>query len=91
MDTKIKAVVLRTQKLSATKLFFETDLGFIIKEFSPRHFVVHTRGLRVVFIESENEFDVELYIDSESGNFTRLKDPNDVKIVVKCFENESFH
>ena len=61
------------------------------KEFSHQHFVVHTKGLRIVFLQSENEFDVELYIDSESGNFTRLKDPNDVKIVVKCFENESFH
>jgi hypothetical protein len=91
MASNIISVALRTQKLSATKLFFENDLGFRIKEFSHQHFVIHTKGLRVVFIESENEFDVELYIDSESGNFTRLKDPNDVKIVVKCFENESFH
>jgi hypothetical protein len=91
MASNIISVALRTQKLSATKLFFENNLGFKIKESSYKHFVIHTKGLRVVFIESENEFDVELYIDSESGNFTRLKDPNDVKIVVKCFENESFH
>ncbi len=83
MDTKIKAVVLRTQKLSATKLFFENDLSFRIKEFSHQHFVVHTKGLRILFLQSENEFGVELYIDSESGNFTSLKDPNDIKIVVQ--------
>ena len=91
MDTKIKAVVLRTQKLSATKLFFETDLGFIIKEFSPRHFVVHTRGLRIVFLESENKFDVELYVDSKTINYTNLIDPNDIRIVVNCFGSESIH
>ncbi len=45
MAAKIKAIVLRTQKLSATKLFFENDLGFRIKEFSHQHFVVHTKGL----------------------------------------------
>jgi catechol-2,3-dioxygenase len=83
MDTKIKAIVLRTQKLSATKLFFENDLGFRIKEFSHQHFVVHTKGLRILFLQSENEFGVELYIVSESGNFTSLKDPNDIKIVVQ--------
>ena len=83
MDTKIKAIVLRTQKLSATKLFFENDLGFRIKEFSHQHFVVHTKGLRILFLQSENEFGVELYTDSESGNFTSLKDPNDIKIVVQ--------
>jgi len=83
MDTKIRAVVLRTQKLSATKLFFENDLGFRIKEFSHQHFVVHTKGLRILFLQSENEFGVEFYTDFESGNFTSLKDPNDIKIVVQ--------
>lgn len=88
MDTKIKAVVLRTQKLGATKLFFTNRLGFKIKEFSHQHFVIHTNGLRIVFLQSEKEFDVELYIDSKSETFTRLKDPNNIKVVVNCFESK---
>lgn len=83
MAAKIKAIVLRTQKISGTKLFFENDLGFKIKEFSHQHFVVHTKGLRILFLQSENDFGVELYIDAESRNFTSLKDPNDIQIVVK--------
>ena len=34
MANKIKAIVLRTQKLSATKLFFENDLGLRIKSLA---------------------------------------------------------
>jgi catechol-2,3-dioxygenase len=62
MASILKSVVLKTQKLSTTKLFFEEVLGFKIKESSYQHFVVHTKGVRIVFLESETEFGVELYI-----------------------------
>jgi hypothetical protein len=91
MASNIISVALRTQKLSATKLFFENNLGFKIKESSYKHFVIHTKGLRVVFIESENEFNVELYVDSKTVNHTKLIDPNDIRIVVNCFGSESIH
>lgn len=88
MDTKIKAIVLRTQKLSATKLFFENDLGFRIKEFSHQHFVVHTKGLRILFLESETELEPELYIETDMINCTNQIDPNGIKLYLKQFNKE---
>lgn len=88
MASDLKSVVLRTQKLSTTKLFFENILGFKIKESSYQHFVVHTKGVRIVFLESETELDIELYIDSNTINSTNLTDPNGIKLIVNKVENE---
>jgi catechol-2,3-dioxygenase len=89
MIANLKSVVVRTQKLSTTKLFFENVLGFKIKESSHQHFVVHTKGVRIVFMESETELDIELYIDSNTTNCTNLTDPNGIKLIVNKVENES--
>lgn len=88
MASNLKSVVLRTKKLSTTKLFFENVLGFKIKESSHQHFVVHTKGVRIVFMESETELDIELYIDSATINSANLTDPNGIKLIVTQVENE---
>jgi hypothetical protein len=45
------------------KLFFENHLGFKIKECSLQHFVIQLKGVRIVFLETETEFETELCIE----------------------------
>jgi catechol-2,3-dioxygenase len=68
MSSRIISVVLRTKILDTTKLFFENNLGFKIKEYSHQHFVIHTKGIRIVFLESETELEPELYIETDITN-----------------------
>lgn len=83
MDSRIVSVVLRTKNLNSTKLFFENHLGFKIKECSLQHFVIHSKGVRIVFLETETEFETELYIEANTINCTRLIDPNGIKLFYK--------
>lgn len=87
MNARLISVVLRTKKLDATKLFFENNLGFKIKEYSNQHCVIHTKGVRIVFLESETELDPELYIETDKTNCTNLTDPNGIKMYFKSSEN----
>jgi hypothetical protein len=79
----LKAVVFKTPRLKESMAFF-TDLpGFGITEFSPTHFVIYSKGIRIVFIGSDSELEVELYLDKKNGeSFTILEDPNQIKVII---------
>lgn len=63
--------------------FFTAQLGFTISEFSLTHFVIFSKGIRIVFIGSDAELEVELYLGKSSGeSFTILEDPNQIKIII---------
>lgn len=97
MAPQIKAVVFKTSRLKATKDFFGSKLGFMIKESSPTHFVIGSKGIRVLFIASDIDFEAELYVvrggNSPGKNsraepsvlskpsLTSCEDPNNIKII----------
>jgi catechol 2,3-dioxygenase-like lactoylglutathione lyase family enzyme len=97
MPTELKAVVLRTSKLKETKDFF-VELGMAIKESSVTHFLIHSKSIRLLFVESGNDLEVELYLSkslsaSHENNLTlhsatkipRLaicEDPNGIQIII---------
>jgi hypothetical protein len=63
--------------------FYSDQLGFKINEYSPTHFVIYSKGIRVVFIGSDTELNVELYFCKSKGeSFTTLEDPNQIKIII---------
>jgi hypothetical protein len=79
----LKAVVFRTPRLKETMSYFTDQLGLSIKEYSPTHFVIFSKGIRVVFIESETDPNVELYFSKSIGeSFAVLEDPNQIKIII---------
>jgi hypothetical protein len=98
MAAEIKAVVFKTPKLKETKIFFTSELGFVIKESSVTHFVIHSKGIRLLFVESGNDLEVELYLSkvlssSDENNLTLhsspknsglafCEDPNGIKIII---------
>lgn len=88
MSSRIISVVLRTKILDTPKLFFENNLGFKIKEYSHQHFVIHTKGIRIVFLESETELEPELYIETDITNCSNLFDPNGIKLYLNKFKKE---
>jgi hypothetical protein len=86
MATQIKAVAFKTTQLQAIKEFFAAKLGFSIKESSPLHIVIHSRGLRILFVKSDEDDEVELYV---AGNIPKTmdsptgvnEDPTPIKII----------
>jgi hypothetical protein len=96
--TEIKAVVFKTSQLKTTKEFFVSKLGMAIKESSVTHFVIHSKGIRILFVESGNNFEVELYVCKRSGASVKnnlalhpiikkaalsiVEDPNNMKIII---------
>jgi len=79
----LKALVLKTSRLKETLAFFIDQLGFIIKESSLTHFVIHSKGVRIVFIESKDELEVEFYLNKTlEESLTILEDPNHIKIII---------
>jgi catechol-2,3-dioxygenase len=98
MPIELKAVVFKTSRLKETEDFFIHELGFVIKESSITHFVIHAKGIRILFVEFDNDLEVELYLSkslspSQENNLTlhsntkipRLticKDPNRIKIII---------
>lgn len=93
MASEIKAIVFKTPLLKATKLFFENMLGFQIKETSLMHFVIYSKNLRLVFLKSERDFEIELYINEkdksekclsekcDEHSFETSVDPNGIKMI----------
>jgi hypothetical protein len=98
MPTEIKAIVFKTPRLQSTKEFYAKKLGLVIKEYSATHFVIHSKGIRLLFVDGEPDFEVALYVrknlsaseenklilHSMRGN-SRLSndvDPNGIKITI---------
>ena len=100
MPTDLKAVVFRTSRLKETKDLFVTDMGMSIKESSATHFVIHSKGIRILFVESDNNVEVELYLSKvlrpsrkktftlhsrqKKSGFTIYQDPNGIKIIISA-------
>ena len=83
MNPGFKAIVLKTPRFKETLSFFVDQLGITIKESSPTHFVIHSEGIRILFIDSNNKLEIELYLTQKStkGLFVQ-EDPNHIKIIV---------
>lgn len=83
MKPQIKAVVFRTPRLAATMAYFIDQLGFLIREYSTTHFVIHSKGIRLLFVESTSSLEVEIYLDNTPAEkLTVLEDPNHIKIII---------
>jgi catechol-2,3-dioxygenase len=83
MSTDLKAVVFKTTKLVETKHYFESVIGIKLKENSAKHFVLHSKGIRVVFIETDDTFGIELFIDKKIEMSGFHKEPNDFSVKLK--------
>jgi catechol-2,3-dioxygenase len=95
MPSDIKAIVFKTTQLKATKDFFENILKLQIKESSARHFVLYSKSIRVVFVETPNDFEVEMYVNDKTNHLTAAltgettdalfrsyKDPNGIHVII---------
>jgi catechol-2,3-dioxygenase len=95
MRAEIKAIVFKTTQLKATRDFFENILKLQIKESSARHFVLYSKSIRVVFVESLHDFGVEIFIKGRSDHFSKevrsdltiadfknCRDPNGISIMI---------
>lgn len=83
MKPQLKAIVLKTSRFKETLSFFNDQLGFTIKESSPIHFVIHSKGIRILFIESGNDLEIELYLTQKPTKELFIQeDPNHIKIIV---------
>ncbi len=81
----LKAVVLKTWRLKETQNFFEAKLGMKIEESSVTHFVIHAKGIRILFVESKSDLEVELYMTNKSAEvISSCEDPNQIKIVISA-------
>ena len=70
MGAAIKAIVFKTTQLKATKAFFENVLKLPIKESSVRHFVIYSKRIWLVFVESLHDFEVAMYLNDKSNPFS---------------------
>jgi hypothetical protein len=98
MAIEIKAVVFKTCNLKATKEFFASTLGITIKESSTTHFVIHSKGIRVLFVESDKDFEVELFTSNKAEQLVTTKsgirkceDPNGIKIIISDYHSTASH
>jgi catechol-2,3-dioxygenase len=83
MKTCLKAVVLKTSRLGETRDFFENILGMKIEETSTTHFVIPTKGIRVLFVGWHKGPEIELYFTRKScEGLTIREDPNQFKIII---------
>ena len=83
MNPDLKAIVLKTPRLKETLSFFIDQLGFTIKESSPTHFVIYSKGIRILFVHSANGLELELYLTQSSAKELFIReDPNHIKIIV---------
>jgi catechol-2,3-dioxygenase len=83
MKPCLKAVVLKTSRLRDTLSFFETTLGMKIEESSITHFVIYAKGIRILFVESNDDLEVELYFTQKSvEGLIVQEDPNQIKIII---------
>lgn len=81
MKPYLKALVLKTSRFSETQNFFERNLGMKIVESSASHFVIHTKGVRILFVASNHQLEVEFYLTRSIESLTVQADPNQIKIV----------
>ena len=80
---QLKAIVFRTNRLKETRFFFETVLEMKVKECSLTHFVIHAGDIRILFVETNTDSEVEWYCSKKTGGgITLLKDPNQIKIII---------
>jgi hypothetical protein len=83
VKTAIRAFVFRTPRLKETEKFYRDTLGLPVRESSPKHFLIYANGIRIVFMETEGNEKVELYLSSEPANpFCILEDPNQIKVII---------
>jgi catechol-2,3-dioxygenase len=95
MLARVKAVVFKTSQLKATQAFFSEVLKLQIKESSARHFVIYSKNIRLVFVESTSGFEVEMYLSNVAGAHSQeinalppapgiksSKDPNGIAIII---------
>jgi hypothetical protein len=94
MAVEIKAVVFKACNLKATKEFFASTLGITIKESSTTHFVIHSKGIRLLFVESDKDFEVELFTSNRSeqlvtknSGIRKCEDPNGIKIIIADYHS----
>jgi len=85
MKSLVKAVVFKTPNLETSKHFFENSLDFKIRECSAQHFVLSSKGVRIVFIQTDSDFEIELFVDSKIEEILSLNDPNGIHITMKNF------
>jgi catechol-2,3-dioxygenase len=87
MPAEIKAIVFKTARLKETKQFFENILQLKIKERSAIHFVIHSKNIRLLFIESPGAFELEIYAEENKAGIAKVgiknyRDPNGINIIV---------
>lgn len=83
MKSRLKAVVFKTSRLRETRTFFEETLGMPIEESSVTHFVVYSKGIRILFVESNGEAGVEFYLSKNPTEKLSVQgDPNQIKIII---------
>jgi len=95
VTTEISALVFKTSQLKVTKEFFASVLGIAIKESSVTHFVIHSKGIRLLFVHADNNFEIELYVRKRLSRSAKnkltldpipalsiLEDPNNIKIII---------
>jgi hypothetical protein len=57
-------------------------VGMKIEETSASHFVIYAKGIRILFVASNNDGEVELYFVQKSiEGLTVRVDPNQIKII----------
>jgi hypothetical protein len=79
----IKALVFKTCRLNETEIFFRDKLGLTVLESSPCHFVIHSKGVRILFMAGDKDMAVELYLrEPATAEFITLQDPNKIKIII---------
>jgi len=81
MSAALRAVVFKTTKFKATKAFFETEPGLPVKEFSNQHFVVFSKGIRLVFLECNDDFEVDFYVNGKPNKESSKNDKMQVGIL----------
>lgn len=62
MGAEVKAVVFKTRFLKETKEFYTHSLRLKTIESSKNHFVIFSKGIRLLFVSSNQDFEVELYL-----------------------------
>jgi len=78
----LQALVLKTPRFRETQKFFTTKLGMKIEESSASHFVIYDKGIRVLFVASDTDLEVELYFTRGlAESLTVQADPNQIKII----------
>ena len=83
MPLQLKAIVFRTVRFKETLEFFREQLGCVIIESSPTHFVIHSQGIRILFVDTNENPEIEFYFTKSPAKELEVQeDPNNIKIIV---------